>query len=179
MDERIIGIDLGNDCGFAVVDPNGQRITSGTWVLDPGKRIGRRRAHPAGRWIAMLTHCRELLAEHRPRFVVFEQIQRHSGVDAAHCYGGFKAQLEIAAFDAKVPLLSMTPNVCKFPLTGFGQCKPEVYIKAVNRRLGLALEAQHEDEAAALGIAIVAVDKRLAPTAGAFVTEHKKLGATP
>lgn len=157
---RIVGIDLGISCGWAVFDPNGQRVASGTWKLDPGRRIEKGRAPKALRWAAMLEHCRVLFREHRPALAVYEDVRRHGGTDAAHCWGALSALLELAAHECDVPLAWVQTTEWKIAIGATRHALAEAYVAAVNQRLGLQLERHQEDEAAALGIALAGLQRR-------------------
>jgi Holliday junction resolvasome RuvABC endonuclease subunit len=87
----VIGIDLGSArCGWGVLTPAGARLDSGVWV------------HKRSRWegggvvfVLFERFFSALVLGHRAAgrevVVVFEEVRRHLGTDAAHMYGGLLA----------------------------------------------------------------------------------------
>lgn len=163
MKDRIVGIDIGTNCGWCVLDTQERRIDSGTWRLDPSRRIEKGREPPATRWRLMRKHCAELLAQHGDRVITIaaEEVIRHAGPRAGHVHGGLRALLELAADDAGVPIRWINTTAWQKFITGKGQAKREVYTPTIGRRFGLILDVEkNEDEAAALGLAVTALALR-------------------
>ena len=154
----IIGIDIGTNCGWAVLHQDGTRRDSGTWRMGLRPATKSRPAdHRAQRWLDMAANCRALFKLWRPSVVVFERpVGRADGGARATwlVHGGLLAQLEIAALELDdVPLVELSPAEWKRAMAGSGNAKKPAYIAAANERHGLQLEARGEDEAAALLIA--------------------------
>lgn len=160
-----IGLDLGNDCGFAVLRASGTRIESGTWQLKAGKD-----EMPAARWIHFAAHLRELVTRYKKAgytvIVTYEYVpvQWQRGPDAAYVYGGWLAILEIAAAEHKdVVWQPIDVHDWKYAVTGSKHAKIPVYVAAINKRFSLSLKPTKlasgggEDEAAALGVAYASV----------------------
>lgn len=160
---RIVGVDIGTNNGYGVLDDDtGERVESGTLRLSLRAATKKRPAdHPALRWMGMWNGMFDIFTRHRPRLAVYERVPRHAGTTAAHVHGALLAMLEVAAYQAGVPLLSYTSTEWALAITGQGRSKKEVYVPAINKRFGLELDVElHEDEAAALGLAAVAFDRR-------------------
>lgn len=150
LPDATIGIDLGTHCGWAVLDPNGGRVGSGTWRLGSGRR----------RWLVMREAAVDLIQQHvfsegAGRVVVcYEAVEWVSTTKAAHVYGGLKAILEMATLDLGVRCVSLHSQQWKKIATGKGNADKAAYTSAASQRFALDLSVKaHEDEAAALGIA--------------------------
>jgi len=84
---RVIGLDLGTQCGYAWTD-NGkvEPAFSGVWDFKP------RRFEGGGmRYLRFKGELMKLIEPTEPgsRAVFFEEVVAHRGVAAAHAYGGF------------------------------------------------------------------------------------------
>src|SRR5512137_1201276 len=76
----VLGIDPGTHCGWAVLDTDHGRLASGVWDLSS-------RRHEGGgmRFVRLHQYLREIAqAYSRIGAVVYEEVRRHQGVDAAH-----------------------------------------------------------------------------------------------
>jgi crossover junction endodeoxyribonuclease RuvC len=89
-----VGFDFGQNCGYAVLDKQGSRITSSTWEL--GKISGKTLA----RFEQLLT---ELLLEHGACRVGYEKVYRHRGTTAAHAYGAYEGFLWRVCYEIGIP----------------------------------------------------------------------------
>jgi len=161
LPHSIIGIDLGTNCGWAILRADGSRVDSGTWRLGNG----------TARLVALRDHAADILRnevwEHRKENVVLchERVvvhplpkkpgQRHRGtaVLAAQSYGGLRDILRLAIHDAGVRAYSLLPQQWKKTAVNHGNASKPLYIQAANDRYGLSLTLSGEDEAAALGVA--------------------------
>src|SRR3546814_18344571 len=83
---RLLALDLGTKTGFAVGTPG--CVVTGRWDFSP------RRFEGGGmRYLRFRRQLDEIHAVTPIDEVAFEEVRRHLGVDAAHAYGGFMAQL--------------------------------------------------------------------------------------
>lgn len=84
----VLALDLGTTTGWCHGKP--RQIISGTWDLRPRRFDGGGMRYL--RFREMLGHLVVPELE-RPKLVVFEEVRRHAGTDAAHVYGGLLATL--------------------------------------------------------------------------------------
>lgn len=151
----IIGIDPGTSCGWAVMRNNGEVIGSGVWNLQP------RRHESAGmRFIKFCSSFAELL-DHTYAFrespddkplVVYEEVRRHLGVDAAHIYGGLIAHLQTECERRGTDYTTVTVSAAKRAATGRGRASKEEMVEAARKRWP-HIEILGDDHADALWIA--------------------------
>ncbi len=148
---NIIGIDIGTACGWALIGPDGRRLASGEWDL-------KARRHEGGgmRFLRFSRLLTELLEGQQVEAVVYEEVRRHLGTDAAHIYGGLVAQLQVVCETKRIPYTGIPVGKVKKVATGKGNAGKEAMIAAAKVRwpeladLVLALE---DDEADALWVA--------------------------
>tara|TARA_R110000868_G_scaffold185390_2_gene427294 strand:+ start:2155 stop:2616 length:462 start_codon:yes stop_codon:yes gene_type:complete len=88
--------------------------------------------------------------------VYFEEVRRHIGTDAAHCYGGFKATLTMFCEDNKIPYEGVAVGTIKKFITGKGNANKEKVIKAVQE---LGHNPKDDNEADALALLYFAMEK--------------------
>ena len=80
----ILALDLGTQTGWALTGRDGS-ITSGRQSFKPQRfEGGGMRFLRFKRWLTDIKQCNDGIDT-----VVFEEVRRHVGVDAAHAYGGF------------------------------------------------------------------------------------------
>lgn len=84
-----------------------------------------------------------------PSIVYFEEVRRHRGVDAAHVYGGFLAQLTAWCERHGVPYQGVPVGTIKKFATGKGNADKAAMIEAAKRR-GHRPEDDNEADALAL-----------------------------
>jgi len=88
MNMTILALDLGTTTGWALMRANGQ-IASGSQSFKPQRfEGGGMRFLKFKRWLTDVKQCTSGID-----LVVFEEVRRHAGVDAAHAYGGFIGKL--------------------------------------------------------------------------------------
>lgn len=162
----IVGLDIGTNCGWAVLSPDGTRKDSGVWRMTPRPETKTRPAdHRAQRWLAMLGHCRLLFKKWRPAAVVYERgivFGSRGRAENLVVHGGLRAQMEIAALEEDdIPLVVISPAEWKRAACGSGNAQKPAYITAANQLFGLNFDVakvkQHEDEAAALCLTLAAI----------------------
>ncbi len=155
MSQRVvIGIDLGSArCGWGVLTPAGARLDSGVWV------------HKRSRWegggvvfVLFERFFSALVLGHRAAgrevVVVFEEVRRHLGTDAAHMYGGLLATATAwcERQEPAVPYTSAGVGTIKKGATGKGNASKDEMIAAAETRWGVRCES--DDEADALWTAM-------------------------
>ena len=88
--QAVLALDLGTTTGWALRSRDGH-ITSGT-VIHRNDRWqgGGMRFLRFRQWLTEIKHTSNGLDQ-----VLFEEVRRHAGVDAAHAYGGWLAILSV------------------------------------------------------------------------------------
>lgn len=141
----IICLDLGTKCGWAIRDAGGS-LSSGTVNFAPQRFEG-----GGMRYVRFKRWLNELRSAGAVQGVYFEEVRRHMGVDAAHCYGGLMAHLTewCEQRDPKVPYEGIPVGTIKKHWTGKGNATKEQMIAEAVRR---GLNVVDDNEADALAI---------------------------
>lgn len=123
----IIALDLGTSLGWAI-RLAGQAM-SGTEHFKVGRfEGGGMRYLRFVRWLDDLWRFAG-----PPSVVYFEEVRQHKGVDAAHAYGGFLAQLTAWCERHAVPYQGVPVGTIKKFATGKGNANKAAMIEAVKR----------------------------------------------
>lgn len=123
----LLALDLGTTLGWAV-RLSGQAM-SGTERFKVGRfEGGGMRYLRFVRWLDDLCRFAGL-----PSTVYFEEVRRHKGVDAAHVYGGFLAQLTAWCERHAVPYQGVPVGTIKKFATGKGNANKAAMIEAAKR----------------------------------------------
>lgn len=141
---RVLGIDPGTKCGWAVLD-DGKVVASGVWRLSPKRHEG-----GGMRYVRLRIYLDEIAAL-KIKAAAYEEVRRHMGVDAAHVYGGIVAVLQSWCEDNKVPYQAIPVGTVKKHATGKGNAGKPAMVAAARERFGV--EPETDDEADALFIA--------------------------
>ncbi len=121
---RILGIDPGTACGWAIRQHDGI-INSGVWNLKPSRFEGPgMKAIKLRSLLCQVLSCVDLVA--------YEEVRRHLGVDAAHCYGGLVMTIQSVCEEAKVPYTAIPVGQIKRRATGSGTADKTKMIAAAN-----------------------------------------------
>lgn len=125
---NILAIDPGTKCGWAIkVDGH---VVSGVWDLSP-------RRHEGGgmRYLRVLRHLEEICeTSAKPGMVVYEEVRRHAGTDAAHVYGGIIATIQAYCENRKIPYTGIPVGTIKKTATGKGNANKEAMLEAAARQ---------------------------------------------
>ena len=123
---RVIALDLGTRTGFAI--QSGRTTISGTMDFTP-----KRFESSAMRFVRFRQWITELVMD-GPCHIAFEEVRRHMGTDAAHCYGGLLAHLlEITEVNG-IACEGIPVGTIKRHATGKGNAgKPLMIDAALNR----------------------------------------------
>src|SRR2546423_12181704 len=110
----IVGIDPGlAGTGFALLAEPNQVVACGTVITIPARETG-------PRLVAITSHLRALLAEHRPAEASLEELfmgrNATSAIGVAQARGAILAGLE----ECGVPVFEYKPSQVKMVLTGYG-----------------------------------------------------------
>lgn len=146
---RVLGLDPGTHLGWCLVDEKGARLDSGVIDLDGHLAMDDRSAL----WAEMGW----LLARQPRDLVAYERVHRHSGVHAAHMYGGQVAIIQHICTHLGVPWTPVQVATVKAFLQcrASGKDKKKAMVDAAHR-LGYP-EVKDHNEADALGVALAGV----------------------
>lgn len=156
----IVAIDPGTHCGYAVRYPNGT-YDSGTFDLSVKKGEG-----GGMRFVRFRRKFDDLVSALQDRedrtelVVVFENVRRHMGTDAAHVYGGIVAHLTAFCEEAEIPYQGVSVGTVKKTATGKGNADKAQMVDAARKRWPDA-EIVDDNEADARWIAETAVAERM------------------
>ncbi len=142
----IVALDLGTSTGWAVRRPDGA-ILSGVASFKPGRYEG------AG--MRYLRFAQWLDRLDMPSAVFFEEVRRHRGVDAAHCYGGLLATLTAWCEARGIPYAGVPVGTIKAHATGKGNASKEAMVAAM---VAKGFQPADDNEADALAILMHAVE---------------------
>ncbi|WP_341823696.1 Holliday junction resolvase [Wolbachia endosymbiont (group A) of Agelastica alni] len=139
----MLTLDLGKQTGWAILTDG--VIQSGSENFH-GSRFSGGGMH--------FLNFRRWLNEMRERFsdieaVYFEEVRRHLGTDAAHCYGGFLAHLTAWCEENNIPYQGVPFKTIKRFITGKGNASKSEVIEAVK---GKGFFPQDDNEADALAL---------------------------
>jgi Holliday junction resolvasome RuvABC endonuclease subunit len=81
--------------------------------------------------------------------IVFEEVRRHAGTDAAHIYGGFLAHLSAWCEERSIPYEGIPVGTIKRFATGKGNAPKDAMLAAIRAR-GFAPADDNEADAIAL-----------------------------
>ncbi len=145
----VLALDLGTSTGWALQERSG-RICSGCQPFRPQRyEGGGMRFLRFQRWLNELSRVAAPSAGLAIDQVVFEEVRRHAGVDAAHAYGGFLGQLGSFCEHHHIPYQGVPVGTIKRFITGKGNASKEAVITAV-RALGHCPVDDNEADALAL-----------------------------
>ena len=88
--------------------------------------------------------------------IVFEEVRRHAGVDAAHAYGGFMSQLTAFAERHAIPYEGVPVGTIKKHATGKGNAGKPLMMAAMQ---GLGYNPVDDNEADALALLHYAIER--------------------
>jgi Holliday junction resolvasome RuvABC endonuclease subunit len=127
---RILALDLGTHCGWALSDVGSARVEHGTWDLAPSKQ---RRFEGGGmKWVRLRRYLDEVGVG--VTHVVIEEVRRHLGVDAAHAYGGALAVVTEWCEQRGVPYQAFPVATIKKHATGKGNAKKDAMMAAATAK---------------------------------------------
>lgn len=138
-----LNLDLGTKTGYAIkTNP----VTSGVWKLAGGRFEG------GGMRFLRFKNClADLHALTNFDEVAYEEVRRHRGTDAAHCYGALMGALTSWCEEQspKIPYQGVPVGSIKKATAGKGNADKDQMIAAVQAK-GFAPEDDNEADAIAL-----------------------------
>ncbi len=152
MNTTILALDLGTTTGWALAQTDAQ-ISSGSQSFKPQRfEGGGMRFLRFKRWLIDIKQCSSDIS-----LIVFEEVRRHSGVDAAHAYGGFMGQLTAWCEHHQIPYEGVPVGTIKKHATGKGNASKEQMIQAMQARNHSITD---DNEADALALLYWAIEMR-------------------
>lgn len=141
---RILALDLGTACGWASGDTRSpdSGVAYGTFDLRAGRFSG-----GGMRFVRFENELDNFKAQVDQ--VVFEEVRRHRGTDAAHVYGGLLAVLTAWCEKNKIPYQGHTVQAIKIFSAGKGNASKEEVIKAVE---GWGFQPKNDNEGDAIAL---------------------------
>lgn len=138
----VLALDLGTVTGWALRHPRGD-ISFGSQSFKPGRFDGGgMRFLRFKRWLVEMKGG-GLDA------IYFEEVRRHAGVDAAHCYGGFLGVLTAWCEQHAIPYEGVPVGTIKKFATGVGNASKDAMVAAMRLR-GFDVTTDDEADAVAL-----------------------------
>jgi len=126
---KILSIDLGTKTGWAVIDQCGT-ISFGTWNLKPD-----RWANLGARCFHLKTNLQDIHKRlDKIDMIIYEEVRRHMGTDAAHCYGALLGALQEFCELNKVACESVPVGTIKKHATGKGNASKAKMIEAAKAK---------------------------------------------
>lgn len=125
--KAILSLDLGTTTGWAICTREGA-ICSGSQSFKPG------RFDSSGMRFLRFQRWLDEIADTTIDRIVYEEVRRHLGVDAAHAYGGFMAQLLVMAEQKALPCEGVPVGTIKKHATGKGNANKELMIASARGR---------------------------------------------
>ena len=152
MNTTILALDLGTTTGWALAQTDAQ-ISSGSQSFKPQRfEGGGMRFLRFKRWLTDIKQCSSDI-----NLIVFEEVRRHAGVDAAHAYGGFMGQLTAWCEHHQIPYEGVPVGTIKKHATGKGNASKEQMIQAMQARNHSVTD---DNEADALALLYWAIEMR-------------------
>lgn len=142
MAGNVLALDLGTKCGFCV--GNDKNSMSGVWELKHDRFSG-----GGMRYVRFRSRLNEIKAAIPIERVVFEEVRRHRGTDAAHVYGGLMAVLTEWCEENSIPYEAVPVGTIKKFWTGSGAASKEAMLEECAER-GMAVADDNEADAVAL-----------------------------
>lgn len=125
---NVLAIDPGTKCGWAL-SSGGQILASGVWNLKGGRYEG-----GGMRFVRIRNYLNEVHREQPLNRVVFEEVRRHLGTDAAHIYGGIVAVITAFCEENEIPYEGIPVGTVKKFATGKGNANKEAMMEAARRK---------------------------------------------
>ena len=139
---NILAFDLGTRTGWS------RNLTTGQYVYGTLDLRGGRYAGGGMRYVLLGNELVTLLHDGID-LVVYEEVRRHLGVDAAHVYGGLLAVLTAACEKRKIPYQGVPVQTIKKHATTKGNADKAAMIAAAST-MTVALSGLTSDEADAI-----------------------------
>lgn len=154
MMKAVLALDLGTNTGFAIRVKSG-KVMYGTQVFKNDRFSGGgMRFVRFNKWVEDMIRMNDV---HR---IVFEEVRKHAGTDAAHAYGGFLAYLTGCCEALKVPYEGVPVGTIKRHATGKGNANKDQMIAAVKK---LGYDPKDDNQADAIALLEYAISQEKTP----------------
>lgn len=148
----VLALDLGSKLGWAVAFAPGD-VLHGTIEFRTGRYEG-----GGMRWLRFRKWLQTMHDEHGPvEAIFFEEVRAHKGVDAAHLYGGFLAQLTAWCEQRQVPYKGIPVGTIKKHATGKGNANKLAMMLAMREK---GFSPRDDNDADALALLLCVMDVR-------------------
>ena len=142
--QTILALDLGSHRTGWAFGLAGAVKGTGVWRL-VGKQA---RFEGAGmRYVRLRLLLEEIIGAVKPHRVVYEEVRRHLGVDAAHAYGASLGVLQSVCEVLGVPYMAVPVAAIKRCATGKGNASKKEMTEAFEGATGKKPETDDEDDA--------------------------------
>lgn len=142
---NFLALDLGTRTGFCLVQ--GASQVHGFKDFKNGRYEG-----GGMRYLAFRRWLDELRASTPIAEVVFEEVRRHLGTDAAHVYGGLLGVLTAWCEEHKIPYVGVPVGTIKKHMTGKGNAPKGVMVACVQEAGYVGVSDDNEADAIALAL---------------------------
>jgi len=142
----VLAIDIGTKAGWALYQPK-RALLWGTVEFKNHRFEG-----GGMKWIRFRAWLDEMGSSCGPDLVLFEEVRRHMGTDAAHIYGGFVAELTAWCELRGISYAAIPVGSIKKAATGRGNASKNDMVDAV-RKLGYDVANHNEADAVAILLA--------------------------
>lgn len=140
----VLALDLGTTTGW-MLKQKGGASAHGFWNLKGGRYEG-----GGMRYLRFRGHLVEMHKLSPLQMIVFEEVRRHNGTDAAHVYGGLLATMAAFAEENGIPYAGEPVQTIKKFVTGKGNAGKPQMIAAVKKQGFEAVVDENEADAIAL-----------------------------
>jgi crossover junction endodeoxyribonuclease RuvC len=141
--KMVLALDLGTKTGWSIGKEN-RPAAHGTWDLKPTRFSG-----GGMRYVRFQNYLEELWDAFYYDVVVFEEVRRHKGTDAAHVYGGLMATLQARMERSQIPYEAVPVGVIKKFWTKNGNASKDLMVAEAEKR-GFTVADDNEADAIAL-----------------------------
>ena len=124
---KILALDPGTKCGWAITGACGSRYSSGVWNLKPNK-------FDSGgmRFVELYTKITNIISD--VDLIAYERVERHSSTYAAHVYGVIISVIQGIGEEYLIPYKGIPVGTIKKHATGKGSAKKEAMVLAAQAR---------------------------------------------
>lgn len=138
----VLALDLGTTTGWAF--GNRGIFLSGAWNLKGGRFEG-----GGMRFLRFKGFLDDMLKNGKVSKLVYEEVRRHAGTDAAHVYGGLQGVVTSWAEENGIPYEAVPVGSIKKFWTGKGNANKEAMVAECKRR---SIDVSDDNEADAVAL---------------------------
>jgi crossover junction endodeoxyribonuclease RuvC len=164
---KILGIDPGTAAtGYGVIENNRGKLR----LLEYGCITTSKKQKPASRLAEIHHDLKLLLRKYKPQLVAVESIYFYKNAKTAIAVAQSRGVALLAAEQAKIPILELSPLRVKNSLTGYGKADKKQVQQMVKLLLNLKTVPKPDDAADALAVAICASSNKLWATPASSIS---------